>query len=105
ESPKADYAQFSHAIIRAKGRACLRLTFDRQRKRDACATFTCAGDSAIRAQRGGGGRNARSYRRRISSVLGRSLLARAALRENALRPGPARRRLSRRVPDHKRSGI
>src|SRR6266567_340942 len=103
--PEDRYAQFSHAIIRAKGRACLRLAFDRQSKRDACATFTCPGDSAIHAPQDGGGRNARSYRRRISSVLSRSLLARAALRENALRPGPARRRLSRRVPNHKRSGI
>jgi hypothetical protein len=46
------------------------------------------------------GGNARSHRRRVSSLLGRSLLARAALRKNALRPGATRGCVPRRVSNH-----
>ena len=56
-----------------------------------------ARDMALRdAARDGARRHARSHRRRLSSLLGRRRLARAALREDALRPGAARARVSSR---------
>ena len=48
------------------------------------------------------GRNARSPRRRLSSLLGGQVLAHPALRKNALRSGAARLLVPRRVSDHAR---
>ena len=47
------------------------------------------------AARDGARRHARSHRRRLSSLLGRRRLARAAFREDAVRPGAAGARVSR----------
>ena len=62
----------------------------------APATPHAARDGAAHAARDGARRHARSHRRRLSSLLGRRRLARAALREDALRPGAARARVSSR---------
>ena len=55
-----------------------------------------ARDGARHAARDGARRDARPHRRRISPLLGRRRVARAALREDAVRPGAARARVSRR---------
>ena len=60
------------------------------------------GDGPVYPAQNGGGRNARSSRRWISSLFGRCFLARAAFRENALRSGATGQRLSRRFSDHGR---
>ena len=54
------------------------------------------------AARDGAGRHARPHRRRIPSLLGGRRLARAALREDALRPGAAGARLRRGGAAHRR---
>ena len=55
-----------------------------------------ARDGAAHAARDGARRHARPRRRRLPPLLGRRRLARAALREDALRPGAARARVPRR---------
>ena len=55
------------------------------------------------AARDGARRHARPRRRRVSPVLGRRGVARAALREDALRPGAARARVPRGVAGQRRS--
>ncbi len=57
------------------------------------------GNGVVHIAKNGRGRNARSYRRRIPSIFGRSLLARPAFRKNALRSSATSRRLSRCVSD------
>ena len=58
---------------------------------DRRAAADVGGDAA----RDGDGRDARSRRRRVSPLLGRRRVARAALREDALRPGAAGARVPR----------
>ena len=55
------------------------------------------------ARRDGRGRDLRPGRRRLPPLLDRRLLARPALREDALRPGAARRRVPARLPRHRRA--
>ena len=64
--------------------------------------MTTAGDAPHdhrddHARRDGQRRDVRPHRRRLRPLLGRSRVARAALREDALRPGPARARLPPRA--------
>ena len=63
-----------------------------------------ARNDSVHAAQNGSRRNARSYRRRVSSLLGRSLLARAAFRKDALRSGATGCRLSRCISDYARIG-
>ena len=85
--PRPSELLFLLPRARPRGRARWR----RCRARDGrCATLR--GDGARR--------HARSHRRRVPSLLGRRGVARAALREDALRPGAARAGLSRSAPRH-----
>ena len=60
---------------------------------------------AAHAARDGQGRHARPARRRLPSLLGGRALVRAALREDALRPGAARHLLPGSLPDHRRPAV
>ncbi len=64
-----------------------------------------AGHGAADAARDGQGRHARSARRRLPPLLGGRALVRAALREDALRPGPTGRLLPGGLPDHGRRPV
>ena len=78
----------------------------REHARTAEAGRKCAeraGHDPSHAARDGARRHARSHRRRLPSLLGRRRLARAAFREDALRPGAARARLRRRGAGVRRS--
>ena len=68
-----------------------------------------AGDAArpitVHARRDGRGRHVRPGGRRVPPLLGRRVLARAALREDALRPGAARTRVPARVAGRRAAAV
>ena len=78
----------------------------RRRRSSSCCAAASRDDGARRTLDGDGGRrHVRPRRRRLPPLLGRRALARAALREDAVRQRAARPRVPARVARHRRGAL